>query len=109
MKHLALSAAIVAAITCAVVAGEIVVSGRVLIPGTAVWSRGYVRGLGAYAMSLAWLALGAAAIFAGFMRALPERYARHQRFRDLALVVFGGLFVAAVIAFIIQEAGTGAP
>jgi hypothetical protein len=42
------------------------------------------------------------------MRAFPERYAQHQRFRDLALVAFGGLFVVSVIGFVIQEAGTRA-
>jgi hypothetical protein len=109
VKHIALATGIAGAIICAVLAGQLLTSGRVFVPGLNVWGRGEVGGIGAYAMAVAWLALGAASIFASCMRAFPQSHARHESRRNVALVSFGAMFIVAVIGFVIQQGGVRAP
>ena len=108
MKPLAIASSVLAAIVCAGLAGNILTTGQVFVPGSTSWARGYVGGVGAYAMAASWLALGAAALFAGCMRAFPERYFHHRQRRNVSLVAFGALFLLAVVGFIIERSGVRA-
>jgi hypothetical protein len=107
MKHLILAAGIVGALIGVLLAASIFVTGRGYVPGR-IWARGYVGGVGAYAMAIAWVCLGAAALFASCMRAYPRQYFQHQRRRDISLVSFGVLFVIAVMGVIVERSSVGA-
>ncbi|SRR5258706_10285894 len=104
----ALIAGVAGASVAALFAVPVVITGEVFVPGN-VWATGYFRGGVAYLMACAWLALGASALFAGLMVAYPENYFRHRKRRDISFVLFGALFLAAVIGSIVQRVGPGAP
>ena len=106
-QRLSLAAAVLGALICAGLALGLVISGQVFVPG-GMWARGYVGGIPAYSMAFAWLALGAALLFAGCMRAFPSSYFHNRRRRDIALVIFGLAFVFTVVGFIIDKAGVRA-
>jgi len=102
-----LIAGIAGATIGALFALPVAISGEVWVPGSP-WASGYFRGGVAYLMAASWVALGASALFGGLMVAYPEGYFRHRKHRDISLVLFGALFVAAVIGSIVQRANPGA-
>jgi len=108
MRVLALAAGIGFAIVAAALAMHILVNGRVFVPGTAIWNRGYVGGVGAYAMDFSWLCLGASAVFASLMYFDRRGYFEHRHKRDVSFVGFGAFLLIGVIGMIVERANVGA-
>ena len=107
MKVIAALAGGSVAIISLLLAAHIIFDGRVFLPGR-IWIRGYFGGVAGYTMAVAWLSLGVAAVLASCMYLDPRRYFDHRHRRDIALVVFGALFVFAVLGAIVQRANVGA-
>src|SRR5450432_1651078 len=107
MKVLAVAAGAVIAIATLWMSLHVLLNGYVIVPRS-MWFRGLVGGLGTAAMALAWLCLGAAAVFASCMYVDPRRYSQHRSHRDSSLVIFGVLFIAAVFSGIMGRTTVGA-
>jgi len=78
--------------TVAVIAG----SGEALFPMDTFW-QWPVRGLPAYLLAVAWLALGVGVLFASGIGATSTNAARIRQVRDWAFVMMGVAFVASGI------------
>ena len=102
--YLILGAATVMALICVALASSVFVSGQVFVPGIEPGASGYVRGIGAYAMALGWLALGAFCVFGALLKILPSRYSLLERSRNICAISFALLFFFSVFGIIVQKA-----
>jgi hypothetical protein len=99
-----LGAAAVMALICVALASNVFVSGQVFVPGIEPGAAGYVRGVGAYVMALAWLALGAFCVSGALLKVFPGRYSFFERSRNICAITFALLFFFSVFAIIVQKA-----